>query len=131
MQVSQDRLNKDYLPVEISWFKVVNRKGKSKGGFRWEKKVNLRGMRVLLIGLRTKLLRMLWKVEMLLYGYEKTAQSALETSVWSSSIEKAVETSTLKSSPIGVVELSPMASLTLSTKPLVGVELPTSKSSLN
>jgi hypothetical protein len=131
MQVSQDKLNKDYLPLELSWFKVVNRKGKSKGGFQWQKKVSVRGMRILLIGLRTKLLRLLWKLEVELYGYEKTALSALETSAWSSKVEQEAETSISRLSLTDAVRLSPKSSLTLYTRPSEGVALPTSKSSLN
>jgi hypothetical protein len=132
MQVSQERLNKDYLPLQLSWFEVINRKGKGKGGFRWQKKVNARGMRFLLVGLRTKLLRMLWKVEEQLYGYEKTAPSVLEMSAWSSSVEKTIpKTLTSKSDLIGAVRLLPKSSLTLSTRPSGEVELPISKSSLS
>lgn len=82
MQVSQNRLNRDYLPLQFASYVGLGR-GR---GFRWQKNVNLNDpKRRLLVALRNKLLRLLAAVDAMLgYGYEKMAPSALVTSVPSS-----------------------------------------------
>ena len=82
MQVSQDKLMSDYLPLELASFIVVN-KGRAKGGFRWQKNQPMeREVRLLiLLGLKQKLLRLLQKVELALLGLERTEQSVSVMSV--------------------------------------------------
>jgi len=84
MQVSQNRMNRDYLPLELATFEVVNL-GRNKGGFRWLKNVPANGKEILLVGLRNKLERLLNAVERelreLLSGGEVMGPGALETSV--------------------------------------------------
>jgi hypothetical protein len=105
MQVSQDRLNQDYFPVQMAYFDVVN-KGRAKGGFVWHKNVGGEGHWILLVGLRNKLQRMLAKVNALLSGYEKTAHSVLETNALSSSAER-ISRSTLRSTATLDATLTP------------------------
>ena len=79
MQVSQARLNQNYWPLEISYFEAGNRHKGKRGGFTWTKNANLSGKNLILVGVRNKLLRLLEKVEVALYGYSTTVPFAWES----------------------------------------------------
>jgi len=106
MQVSQNRMNEDYLPLELSTFEVVNL-GNRKGGFRWLRNVSVSGKELLLVGLRNKLERLLAAVERELNpemtsGSEMTVPSVGATSALLSTPTR-MEISTLRSTGTRVV----------------------------
>lgn len=76
MMVSQNRLfYHDYLPLVTAMFEVGNRHKGKRGGFVWRRTNEVE--RPILLALRDKLQRLLRKLDLVLYGYEKTEPSAL------------------------------------------------------
>jgi len=111
MQVDQNRLNKDYLPLEMSWFE-----SRGRGKLIWHKNVEGTGKFVLLLALRTKLKRLLAKVEILLSGSETTELSVLAMSASPSSLGW-MDRSTFRSSRTNAVQKRVASSLTISSEP--------------
>jgi len=81
MQVSQNRMNVDYLPLSMSTFEVENL-GRNRGGFKWSKGVQANDPEKLLLkSLRNKLKRLLAALEREISGSESPMEpSVLETS---------------------------------------------------
>lgn len=115
MQVSQERLNQDYLPLELASFI-----SKGRGKWIWQKNLESKGKEYLLLALKTKLKRLLAKVETLLYGYEMMAPSALATNVLPLS-QRILGSYALQSSRTNVVLNKEKSSLTISSGQLVRV----------
>jgi len=85
MQVSQNRMSRDYLPVKMSTFEVENL-GRNKGGFKWLKNVKVSGREVLLLLLKNKLERLLAAINLeMTSGSEKMVRSVGVTSALLSS----------------------------------------------
>jgi len=96
MQVSQNRMNVDYLPLSMSTFEVENL-GRNKGGFKWSKGVQANDPEKLLLkGLKNKLKRLLVALEREISGSESLMEpSVLEMNVSSFQVVRR-EVSTLK-----------------------------------
>ena len=112
MQVSQDRFNQDYLPLQLAYMQGLGR-GR---GFKWYKNVAGKGHWVLLLALRTKLRRLLAKVDMMVSGYERTEPFALVTSALLSSRHLPVS-STSRLSQTNAVVRQEASSLSTFTAP--------------
>jgi len=110
--VTQDRFNKDY-PFEMLEVQGIGR-GRGRGTFVWQRKTIGKGQWILLLALKTKLERLLAKVVATLYGYERTAQSALEMSALLSAETRNRPTLTSQLSQIGAVHWRAKPSLTIS-----------------
>ena len=113
MQVSQERLNQDYLPLQMATFEFKSF-GRGRCNWLWQKNVGGKGHWVLLLALRTKLRRLLAKVDMMVSGYEKTEPSVLGMSV-SSSSQLRTAPWTLKSSRTAAVQKLVPSSLSISS----------------
>lgn len=83
--VAQSRLNEDHLPFKVSEFHVGNRRKGKRGGFVWQKNLNLGGAKeVFLRRLANRLRNLADRLEMeaLVYGRMSLGVSALETSAF-------------------------------------------------
>jgi len=105
MQVSQNRMSRDYLPVKMSTFEVENL-GRDKGGFKWMKNVKVGGREVLLLLLKNKFERLLAAINQeMISGSETMARSVGVTSALLSSRTRMATSSSRSIETEGVMSV--------------------------
>jgi len=105
MQVSQNRMSRDYLPVKMSTFEVVNL-GRNKGGFKWLKNVKVGRREILLLLLKNKLEKLLAAInQAMTSGSGKMARSVGVTSASLSSQTRMVTSNSKSIETEGVMSM--------------------------